>query len=246
MIHFFRRIRQGLINQERVGKYLLYAIGEIFLVVIGILIALQINNWNDERKSINEEKLLYKSLISDLNEDFTILKRLISRVEKRQKIHLRFYYESILGEEISLQPFHSGFLEPTEIISVTWENHQNSSENISSTQIRQYLNKHFRDYNDALNTTRVLNNIVYNDVRKLMREKEVLDYDVIFGSSPDKEDFDEFELVNRNRILELFGTVEFNSLTVELYLATQDVLQSLNHLLTSNKELRIKLEDDLK
>jgi hypothetical protein len=47
MISFFRKIRQQLLSQNKVSKYLLHALGEIFLVVIGILIALQINNWND-------------------------------------------------------------------------------------------------------------------------------------------------------------------------------------------------------
>ncbi|WP_019669902.1 DUF6090 family protein [Eudoraea adriatica] len=52
MIKFFRKIRQQLLSQNNVSKYLLYAIGEIVLVVIGILIALQINNWNENKKDI--------------------------------------------------------------------------------------------------------------------------------------------------------------------------------------------------
>lgn len=59
MIKFFRKIRQRLLSENKLSKYLIYAIGEIVLVVIGILIALQINNWNDGRKNeIKEYKLL--------------------------------------------------------------------------------------------------------------------------------------------------------------------------------------------
>ena len=50
MIKFFRKIRQNLLAEGKTGKYLKYAVGEIILVVIGILIALQINNWNENRK----------------------------------------------------------------------------------------------------------------------------------------------------------------------------------------------------
>ena len=51
MINFFRKIRQRLLTENNFGKYLLYAIGEIALVVIGILIALQLNMWSDDRKA---------------------------------------------------------------------------------------------------------------------------------------------------------------------------------------------------
>lgn len=50
MIPFFRKIRKKMSDERKPMKYLRYAIGEIALVVIGILIALQINTWNDERK----------------------------------------------------------------------------------------------------------------------------------------------------------------------------------------------------
>ena len=55
MLKLFRKIRQELLEKGKVQQYLLYAIGEIFLVVIGILIALQINNWNENRKLKQEE-----------------------------------------------------------------------------------------------------------------------------------------------------------------------------------------------
>jgi hypothetical protein len=62
MIKFFRKIRYDLLEKNKTGKYLKYAIGEIFLVVIGILIALSINNWNENRKS----KILEKSILIEL------------------------------------------------------------------------------------------------------------------------------------------------------------------------------------
>jgi len=64
MIKLFRRIRQRLLTENKVSKYLLYAIGEIVLVIIGILIALQINNNNTLRKETQE---LHGYLISIQN-----------------------------------------------------------------------------------------------------------------------------------------------------------------------------------
>ena len=66
MLKFFRTIRKKLIEQSKVRNYFFYAIGEILLVVIGILIALQVNNWNEERKLNLLEVSYYESLLQDL------------------------------------------------------------------------------------------------------------------------------------------------------------------------------------
>ena len=67
MIKFFRKIRQKMLTENKFSKYLIYAIGEIILVVIGILIALQINNWNETRQIKKVEKEILYVLLEDLN-----------------------------------------------------------------------------------------------------------------------------------------------------------------------------------
>ena len=62
MIKFFRHIRRSLINENKMGKYFKYAIGEILLVVIGILIALGINNWNEKLREAKNERFLLQKL----------------------------------------------------------------------------------------------------------------------------------------------------------------------------------------
>jgi len=62
MLKIFRNFRRNLLSENKSSKYALYAIGEIFLVVVGILIALQINNWNEEKKLKTEEHLLLTNL----------------------------------------------------------------------------------------------------------------------------------------------------------------------------------------
>jgi len=69
MIKFFRKIRQNLLSEGKTGKYLKYAVGEIILVVIGILIALSINNWNEEIKNRAFEKEILEQIRSNLNKD---------------------------------------------------------------------------------------------------------------------------------------------------------------------------------
>jgi hypothetical protein len=66
MIKFFRKIRQNLLAESRFSNYMLYAIGEIILVVIGILIALQVNEWNKERNRTIAEQTIITQLQADL------------------------------------------------------------------------------------------------------------------------------------------------------------------------------------
>jgi len=73
MIKFFRKIRQGLLTENKFSKYLLYAIGEIILVVIGILIALQINTWNESRKDRMLEKKQLENLADNLKQNEALM-----------------------------------------------------------------------------------------------------------------------------------------------------------------------------
>ncbi len=67
MIKFFRKIRYDLMEKNKTGKYFKYAIGEIVLVVIGILIALQINNWNEKTRKYNA---IAQNYLNSLKQEF--------------------------------------------------------------------------------------------------------------------------------------------------------------------------------
>ena len=80
MIRFFRILRKRLLTENRIGKYLLYAVGEIVLVVIGILIALSINNWNEAKKNRLQEIAILNNIKQDLILDTLDIVDAISRL----------------------------------------------------------------------------------------------------------------------------------------------------------------------
>ena len=89
MIKFFRQIRQNLLTKNKFGKYLLYAIGEIVLVVVGILIALSINNWNTNKNLRDlENELLFDvrenliASVTNLESDISYNKKTLANYEK--------------------------------------------------------------------------------------------------------------------------------------------------------------------
>ena len=69
MIQFFRRLRRQLLSENRFSKYLIYAIGEIVLVMIGILLALQVNNWNNRKQELKKERAYLKEIRDNLISD---------------------------------------------------------------------------------------------------------------------------------------------------------------------------------
>ena len=98
MIKFFRKIRYNLMERGKTGKYFKYAIGEIVLVVIGILIALSINNWNNNRiKRIEHSKIL-KNILHDIENDIQELSNTIALLDSRKPVFDKVRNDSITVE----------------------------------------------------------------------------------------------------------------------------------------------------
>lgn len=83
MISFLRKIRHKLLSQHRITRYFAYAIGEIILVVIGILIALQINLWNEGQKQAKSRRIFTESLILELKKDSLFLTETMNILSER-------------------------------------------------------------------------------------------------------------------------------------------------------------------
>jgi len=116
MIKFFRKIRQKLLTQNKVSQYLFYAIGEITLVVIGILIALYINNANEKR--INKEKItnILKEIQVDLVTDITESVGLFERFKRADSIQ-----NIILNNKYTYEDYKSG---KTEFLELYYDSHE--------------------------------------------------------------------------------------------------------------------------
>jgi hypothetical protein len=124
MIKFFRKIRKSLLTENKFSKYFLYALGEIILVVLGILIALQINTWNQkkadyilEEKMLNELNRNLKKDLYEIQSDIIIMDsvqnsctRIIKHIKSNQLPNKRFYNDiSILKIIPHFNPNKSGY-----------------------------------------------------------------------------------------------------------------------------------------
>lgn len=104
MIHLFRNIRKSLLSEGKTRNYFKYAVGEILLVVVGILIALSINNWNTEVQNSKQEKYILKQLKHEYLTNLLQLKEKIGLRDEMIKSSfklLNYYEKGIKYEEIN-------------------------------------------------------------------------------------------------------------------------------------------------
>jgi len=156
MIKFFRKIRYNLMEQNKTGKYLKYAIGEIILVVVGILIALSINNWNEEKKKTQLEKVYLNRLYNELNKDIITFSSEIQRLEENNVKIVNFtnalndesYNDSLLVK-LTNEFMIYGTTYPMFNPSTSTFEDLSSTGNlsvISKTELRDSIVKHYEDY----------------------------------------------------------------------------------------------------
>ncbi|SFN76660.1 hypothetical protein SAMN04487989_103279 [Bizionia echini] len=145
MIKFFRKIRQNLLSEGKTGRYLKYAVGEIILVVIGILIALQVSNWNKKRIDSGSEKEALFDLNTEIKSNIKALEIIIAEHEK----------SLVAGKEIKSM--------------ITDTNKLNSISNDSLKTILIIMNYNFT-YDPKLG---ILNSVINSGRINLIQNKEI-------------------------------------------------------------------------
>ena len=160
MIKFFRKIRYNHMEQNKTGKYLKYAIGEIALVVIGILIALSINNWNEDRIELKQEKNILSNLNTEFNENLkdldSINSELITAIDALEVVFQTFQSDTIKYSSKELDSILSLSLsspswKPSEFVLNDLKNSGGLSK-LSSNELKKLLFRWSRFFNELQET----------------------------------------------------------------------------------------------
>lgn len=178
MIKFFRTIRQNLLSEGKTTKYFKYAIGEIVLVVIGILIALQVSNWNKQNEDRKLEKRYISELILDLQQDSILIAdtRQTSYQQMLSKSKITEYFEGQQFTEDSLIVYFGAQWRPVPKFNpiTTTLDELKSTGNIRVIQtstIRRKILETYNYYTTHINNTEERYHIQQNALLNLVMSK---------------------------------------------------------------------------
>lgn len=225
MIKFFRRIRQNLLSEGKTGKYLKYAIGEIVLVVIGIFIALQLNNWNANRLLKNEEIRMLESLHQEFSQNLLVFDDIYNKhLERKKSIEILMSSEI---QDLSLDSLkvltgnshNSHTFDPYQGIYRSVIN-SGKIELISNYSLKQRISKFqdlLIDYKEEETNTILF---VSSNLYPFIIENRKLNFNTVFNF---EQASDEMDVELKNDIIKMVETDKYENLLIYVYGYMRDI-----------------------
>ena len=250
MIKFFRKIRQNLLSEGKTGKYLKYAIGEIVLVVIGILIALSINNWNENKKDRDIEQSALKNLKAEFEENLEQLRidndlnqasldAAYSLLQSERITYQSYRIDSLLGTALNYATFEAGTGVFDEAIS------SGKMRLIQNDSLKTLLSKWMGKLNELGEDEIIRRDHIIHNVSTLFRK--YIPYRN-FDRAYDREDYVRYRRIEPIGISitnyeKFFQSIEVDGALYEIYL-NQSYIHSISVTLEKYIEEVLKLLDE--
>jgi len=246
MINFFRKIRKQLADDNKPLKYMRYAIGEIVLVVIGILIALSINNWSEAEKNKRIEYNYLKEMLEDFEKNHQKSQEIIFRIEESLPILTGLLKQSALEKPtMSIDSINIAFSEINEMPSYS------STDRVYNNLIGSGDLKLFKDselkslLSEYYESLYILNLVQTTHELELVESFQpyIIDYLDFQAINPNR--VDDFEIpspVEKSKILEVLGDRKFRNIVTLKWTILTDLLDQNRNL----EEMNIAMIEMLK
>jgi len=246
MLKFFRKIRQDFLSEGKTGKYIKYAIGEIVLVVIGILIALQINTWNEQRKKWANEKDLYQRIINDLKFDENKLLEKITRYEKDQNVHNSIYQEAHGNLKINTIIDFSTLRSALPFDLIIEANYSDFTNDISDVDIRESINDYFKLEGFIRDATKHLWDFKEIHLKPFLSKHGINDAKELFNNYQlNYFELREKNILSHHMLKKQYGTNELDQILFNLGIKTSWALTAFEDILAANRYLQLELNNKL-
>lgn len=210
MIKFFRKIRHNLLAEGKTGRYIKYAIGEIILVMIGILLALQVNNWNENRKAIIQEKALLFNLTANLYIDKTRFTYNLKEADEILHVYKQLYQIGTNGESDLIIDNPNYVRKIVMFDSNLNQDFSALSEKITNDDIRNHLLLYDSELNN-FETEFLEFRTVIERVRVFLGEKGIYKLENLYNT----DDFSDAVYLDLIKLKDLSRTTEFQQLMFE-------------------------------
>jgi len=228
--------------ENKTGKYLKYAIGEIVLVVIGILIALSINNWNENRKNLIKEKATLSKFYQDLKSDSTYYQGNFRRVLSIDSLHRELYLTGFKGKE-TIEHNNLNYIRRTLVYNpVAKENDPNITNKIDNDEIREEIQIYFRSMNSVFEAKFEHEDVVFK-IREFLRKNKIHSVEGWFDSEmlPTLESEVDVTLISHSNLIMLSKDEYFQQFLLESSVKLQELKQTLTILILNNARLMSKI-----
>jgi len=249
MLKFFRRVRQKFLAENKVTRYLLYAFGEILLVVIGIMLALQVNNWNTERVKLIEEKNTYIKVIKDLESDSTRIAYAIRNFKIHQDIHFQVYDETQLLAGFDSTLNYGRLYWKSTFIPRMGNNYGEIIPEFSNEEIRELLNNYILFEKRVLDAFKDWDDMKVNTLIPYFANHGILNTKLTFQDAPRYEMYtagrSEKILIQYDKLKERYGSVELDQNLFDLRWKTSWIIVNLERLGQRNERLKKVLNNEL-
>lgn len=244
MIKFFRKIRQKLLTENRFTKYLLYAIGEIVLVVIGILIALQVNNNNTEKKKHKLEIAMLKDLKVDLEMADQKIEKQIEWFKESQDIHYQIYNESIGKASFDSSMSYHDLIWTAFLREVIAENYTSKISDISDERLKRILRDYLWREQLVKEAIQEWNDVKLKKVRPFLDKNGLYRNEIAYNDDPYKfmNIGKDGILIDHQKLSDLYGTQELDQLLYYLRHSASWCLHCMGKLEDANANLNLALD----
>ena len=230
MSKLLKKLRFNLFMKGKKGSYYKYAFGEIILLVLGILIALSINNWNEERKNNLIEKKLILNIIKDLRLDSIYISQSLIEVDAQKQV-----IDDIISMSLNkknIEDYSSiGLLRySSDFRPITQRNHSVSISNMNNDDVREKIQNYFIEEDRVLDIFLEYVDIVHNKVRPYLSETGMHNLESIYEDK---------SIVNLKKdvLIAQLSNVKFQQILYERRLKTDSFERFLNILKNQNQLL---------
>jgi len=233
-----------MIKENRVSKYFFYAMGEIILVVIGILIALQVNNYNNELKIHKEEIALLQDLKIDLEMADQKISKQMEWFRKSQDIHYRIYNESIGKASFDSTMHYHDLIWTATVRNFIGENYTSKIGEISDERLMRILRDYLWREELVIEAINEWNDIKLNKVRLFLDQKGLYNTRVAFNDKP--YEFMSMAkdgiLIDYQKLSALYGTEDFDQILYYLRHSASWCLHCMGKLEEAGTNLNLAID----